>query len=83
MRRNEIVLPLTHLPPCPTQYTHHAGNSSKYSGMLDCFVQTARTDGALAFYKGFIPNFARLGSWNVTMFLVYEQTKRLFTPKDA
>lgn len=29
--------------------------------------------GPLAFYKGFIPNFARLGTWNVIMFLTLEQ----------
>jgi hypothetical protein len=29
--------------------------------------------GPLAFYKGFLPNFARLGSWNVIMFLTLEQ----------
>ena len=27
----------------------------------------------MAFYKGFIPNFGRLGSWNVIMFLTLEQ----------
>jgi hypothetical protein len=26
-----------------------------------------------AFYNGFLPNFARLGSWNVAMFLMLEQ----------
>ncbi|GFY83730.1 plant uncoupling mitochondrial protein 1 [Actinidia rufa] len=31
--------------------------------------------GPLAFYKGFIPNFGRLGSWNVIMFLTLEQVK--------
>lgn len=29
--------------------------------------------GVGAFYKGFIPNFGRLGSWNVIMFLTLEQ----------
>ena len=29
----------------------------------------------MAFYKGFIPNFGRLGSWNVIMFLTLEQVK--------
>ncbi|WMV45674.1 hypothetical protein MTR67_039059 [Solanum verrucosum] len=29
--------------------------------------------GPLAFYKGFLPNFFRLGSWNVIMFLTLEQ----------
>ena len=31
--------------------------------------------GALAFYKGFLPNFGRLGSWNVIMFLTLEQVR--------
>jgi solute carrier family 25 uncoupling protein 8/9 len=35
--------------------------------------------GLMAFYKGFLPNFARIGSWNVVMFLTLEQTKKLFT----
>ena len=50
-----------------------------YNGMLDAFVQTAKKDGILAFYNGFGPNFARLGSWNVVMFMTLEQVKsRLF-----
>eukprot|EP00887_Chlorella_sp_A99_P003286 scaffold9.g3286.t1 len=35
-----------------------------YSGVLDCFAKTFARDGPLAFYAGFGPNFARLGSWN-------------------
>lgn len=54
----------------------------RFKGVLDCFVQTARQDGLGAFYKGFLPNFARLGSWNVAMFLVLEQMKVVFAPKD-
>lgn len=46
-----------------------------YSGMLDAFVQTAKKDGLLAFYNGFGPNFARLGTWNVVMFMTLEQVK--------
>eukprot|EP00898_Chlorokybus_atmophyticus_P001232 jgi/Chlat1/2109/Chrsp17S00184 len=48
-----------------------------YKGTIDCFVQTLKNDGVGAFYKGFLPNFGRLGSWNVIMFLTYEQTKKL------
>ncbi len=29
------------------------------------FLQTYRTEGFLALYKGFIPNWVRLGPWNV------------------
>ncbi|QDZ21687.1 uncoupling protein [Chloropicon primus] len=50
-----------------------------YSGTVDCFVKTLKNDGVMAFYKGFIPNFARLGSWNVAMFLTLEQVKRLIS----
>ena len=50
----------------------------QYSGMLDCFGQTYRNEGLLAFYKGFMPNFARLGSWNVVMFLSLEKVRKLY-----
>mmetsp|Transcript_36309 Transcript_36309/g.91242 ORF Transcript_36309/g.91242 Transcript_36309/m.91242 type:complete len:300 (+) Transcript_36309:136-1035(+) len=49
----------------------------KYKGVVDCFVQTAKNDGLGAFYKGFVPNFGRLGAWNVAMFLTLEQVKKL------
>uniref|UniRef100_A0A383VSA3 Uncoupling protein n=1 Tax=Tetradesmus obliquus TaxID=3088 RepID=A0A383VSA3_TETOB len=57
--------------------------TGKYSGVLDCFVKTARNDGLLAFYNGFMPNFARLGSWNVAMFLMLEQMKLVLAPKSS
>ncbi|CAI7791381.1 unnamed protein product [Closterium sp. NIES-54] len=53
-------------------------SSGQYKGTLDCFLKTFRNDGVLAFYKGFIPNFGRLGSWNVIMFLTLEQVKKNF-----
>jgi solute carrier family 25 (mitochondrial uncoupling protein), member 8/9 len=49
----------------------------QYSNIIDCFIKTAKNDGLLAFYKGFMPNFGRLGSWNVVMFLTLEQVKKL------
>ncbi|KAL2336981.1 hypothetical protein Fmac_011427 [Flemingia macrophylla] len=49
---------------------------SSYKSTLDCFVKTLKNDGPFAFYKGFIPNFGRLGSWNVIMFLTLEQAKK-------
>ncbi len=47
----------------------------QYSGMLDCFVKSFRSGGLGTFYQGFLPNFARLGSWNVVMFLTMEQAR--------
>ncbi|WOL02028.1 mitochondrial uncoupling protein 1 isoform X1 [Canna indica] len=51
---------------------------SSYKSTFDCFFKTLKNEGPLAFYKGFIPNFARLGSWNVIMFLTLEQVKKFF-----
>lgn len=50
---------------------------SAYKSTLDCFIKTLKNDGPMAFYKGFIPNFGRLGSWNVIMFLTLEQAKKI------
>ncbi|KAF3330037.1 mitochondrial uncoupling protein 1 [Carex littledalei] len=56
---------------------------SAYKSTLDCFVKTLKNDGPLAFYKGFLPNFARLGSWNVIMFLTLEQVQKAFAKKPS
>ncbi|XP_056141398.1 mitochondrial uncoupling protein 2-like [Lampris incognitus] len=53
-------------------------NSSlgQYNNVLNCTVAMLTKEGPLAFYKGFMPSFLRLGSWNVVMFVTYEQMKR-------
>lgn len=61
----------------------HAPPQKQYNGMADCFKKTYAAEGALAFYKGFMPNFARLGSWNVVMFMSLEQVKRLYVQVTA
>ncbi|KAL6115914.1 uncharacterized protein ACO6RY_00646 [Pungitius sinensis] len=50
----------------------------KYSGAINCAVTMLTKEGTTAFYKGFIPAFLRLGSWNIVMFMSYEQLKRAF-----
>lgn len=57
-------------------------NTGRFKGVLDCFVKTFTTEGPAAFYKGFLPNFGRLGSWNVAMFLTLEQMKKVVAPKE-
>lgn len=54
--------------------------AGKYNGVLDCVGTTFKQDGFLAFYRGFVPNFLRLASWNVTMFVCYEQIKAYMFP---
>uniref|UniRef100_A0A1A7YVY9 Solute carrier family 25, member 30 n=1 Tax=Iconisemion striatum TaxID=60296 RepID=A0A1A7YVY9_9TELE len=48
-----------------------------YQGTLDCLLQTWRLEGFMALYKGFFPNWLRLGPWNIIFFLTYEQLKNL------
>ncbi|KAL3007267.1 hypothetical protein AAZX31_08G324200 [Glycine max] len=50
---------------------------STYKSTFECFLKTLLNEGFLAFYKGFLPNFSRVGAWNVIMFLTLEQAKRV------
>ncbi|XP_075447229.1 kidney mitochondrial carrier protein 1 isoform X1 [Ascaphus truei] len=51
--------------------------TSSYKGTLDCLLQTWRNEGFFALYKGFWPNWLRLGPWNIIFFITYEQLKKL------
>ncbi|XP_043997451.1 uncharacterized protein LOC122845312 [Gambusia affinis] len=57
-----------------TRYMNSA--LGRYSNVLNCAAAMMAKEGPLAFYKGFMPSFLRLGSWNVVMFVTYEQLKR-------
>ncbi|XP_061654113.1 kidney mitochondrial carrier protein 1-like isoform X4 [Phyllopteryx taeniolatus] len=48
-----------------------------YQGTLDCVLRTWRSEGLVALYKGFFPNWLRLGPWNIIFFLTYEQLKKI------
>jgi len=47
----------------------------RYTGALHCARQTAAKEGLLAFYKGFNVSCLRLVSWNICLWLSYEQLK--------
>lgn len=49
----------------------------QYRGAIDCSVRMLTQEGPGAFYKGFMPSFCRLVSWNIAMWITYEQFKRL------
>ncbi|XP_057230701.1 kidney mitochondrial carrier protein 1 [Malurus melanocephalus] len=59
------------------QKSQQHGGHSAYKGTLDCLVQTWKNEGFFALYKGFWPNWLRLGPWNIIFFLTYEQLKKL------
>lgn len=48
----------------------------QYGGAINCALTMLIKEGPTAFYKGFVPSFLRLGSWNIVMFVSYEQIKR-------
>ncbi|KAL4618167.1 mitochondrial uncoupling protein 2-like [Arapaima gigas] len=48
----------------------------QYRSAVNCAWMMFTKEGPTAFYKGFVPSFLRLGSWNVVMFVSFEQLKR-------
>ncbi|XP_029924748.1 mitochondrial uncoupling protein 2-like [Myripristis murdjan] len=60
-----------------TRYMNSA--AGQYGSAIHCAVTMLTNEGPTAFYKGFMPSFLRLGSWNIVMFVSYEQIKRGIT----
>ncbi|XP_048855705.1 mitochondrial brown fat uncoupling protein 1 [Brienomyrus brachyistius] len=48
----------------------------QYTSAINCAWTMLTKEGPTAFYKGFVPSFLRLGSWNIVMFVSFEQLKR-------
>lgn len=46
-----------------------------YSGPIDCITKTARSEGLRGFYKGWVPNYARLGPHTLLTMIVYDQMR--------
>ncbi|XP_003489862.1 mitochondrial uncoupling protein 2 [Bombus impatiens] len=54
-----------------TRYINSA--PGEYKGVKDCVVRMMTKEGPSAFYKGFAPSFTRLVSWNIVLWITYEQ----------
>jgi hypothetical protein len=52
------------------------GSVSKYKGMLDCLQKTIASEGVVALYQGFIPNWFRKGPFCLVFFICYENLKK-------
>ncbi|XP_075216056.1 dicarboxylate carrier UCP2-like isoform X1 [Lycorma delicatula] len=52
-------------------------NSPKgqYKGAFDCAIKTLKKEGLFAFYKGFVPSFCRIATWNIVVWVTFEQLK--------
>ncbi|KAF7993516.1 hypothetical protein HCN44_010111 [Aphidius gifuensis] len=53
----------------------------EYKGAIDVAEKMLFQEGFMSFYKGFIPSFSRLVSWNIVLWLTYEQLKILVQTK--
>lgn len=47
-------------------------------GMMTLLSTMLREEGVTSFYKGFIPNFVRIGSFNVVLWMSLEQLHAAF-----
>ncbi|XP_003703737.1 dicarboxylate carrier UCP2 isoform X2 [Megachile rotundata] len=56
-----------------TRYMNSA--PGEYKGVKECAVRMMKEEGPSAFYKGFVPSFTRLVSWNIVLWITYEQFK--------
>jgi len=54
------------------------GKGLYYKGMLDCFYVSFKTEGITTLWRGFWPNYARLGPRILIVFVVLEQLKSFF-----
>ncbi|NXV32636.1 UCP2 protein, partial [Rissa tridactyla] len=56
-----------------TRYMNAA--PGQYRSVGSCALTLLRNEELEAFYKGFVPSFLQLGSWNTVTFVTYEQLK--------
>ncbi|KAI6660163.1 Mitochondrial substrate carrier family protein ucpB-like [Oopsacas minuta] len=54
------------------------GGGKVYKTMLDCLVKTVRSEGMSGLYKGFFPNWMRLGPHTIICFLIFERLRIIF-----
>ena len=49
-----------------------------YKNSIDCLLKTVRNEGILALYRGFLPNYFRLGPHFIFSLPLYEQLRIAF-----
>ncbi|KAF4677903.1 hypothetical protein FOL47_008969 [Perkinsus chesapeaki] len=47
-----------------------------YKGLTDCLVKTVKSEGVFALYKGFIPNWVRIGPYTTIAFIAFEEYRK-------
>ncbi|KAJ9588225.1 hypothetical protein L9F63_018389 [Diploptera punctata] len=59
------------------QGTDAQGRGLLYKGIIDCFLKMWKTEGVHGFYKGFMPNYIRLGPHTVLCFVFWDALRGL------
>lgn len=55
-----------------TRYQNTPSHLGVYSSVFDCFVKSVKAEGLFGLYKGFLPNWMRLGPHSVISLLMYD-----------
>ncbi|EGC35979.1 hypothetical protein DICPUDRAFT_32523 [Dictyostelium purpureum] len=53
------------------------GKGLLYSSSFDCFKKTYRAEGFFGLYKGFLPNWFRIGPHTIVTFIAYEYLRKI------
>lgn len=56
------------------------GKGSLYTGPINCFIQTLKTEGIQGLYKGAVAHYFRIGPHTILTFLFFEKLKQLTNP---
>ncbi|TLD32977.1 hypothetical protein PspLS_00506 [Pyricularia sp. CBS 133598] len=64
-------------PPDTIMSRMYNQTGNLYSGVLDCFAKTVKTEGVFAIYKGFLPHLARILPHTILTLSLAEQTNKL------
>ena len=56
------------------------GRGTLYASSADCFRKAVAAEGVLSLWKGFGPNFARIGPHVVITFMTIERLRLWFAP---
>ncbi|ESP05617.1 hypothetical protein LOTGIDRAFT_152473 [Lottia gigantea] len=54
---------------------HSTGQVKSYHSAVDCLIKTFKSEGVHGLYKGFIPNWLRLGPHTIVTFFIFEQLR--------
>jgi len=59
------------------------GQQPMYSGMVDCFAKSIRSEGFMVIYKGFTPAFVKLAPYSIISLTLADKLTKAITGKDA